>query len=84
MCKTMLLTYGFSCEGVFIINTELGVTDGYQGTKNTFSCYEKGLMYRETIRRKKLSGVVDGFLWWNIGQIGQWSSDADCLAEMLL
>ena len=41
-------------------------------------------MYRETIRRKKLSGVVDGFLWWNIGQIGQWSSDADCLAEMLL
>ena len=74
--------YGASCDGIVIIDTEIGWGDGYQGNKDEFSCYEQGLMYRETIRRKTEDGV-DGFALWSVGKVGNWLSVHDCLYEIL-
>lgn len=63
-----------------VIFTELGVTDGYSGSWGaSYTCAEKASAYRETVAR--LPGAM---AWWNIGQIARWTSDHDCLAQMLL
>jgi len=64
-----------------VVFTELGVTDGYSGNWGaTYSCAEKASAYRETVARLATRGAV---AWWNLGQIARWTSDHDCLAQML-
>jgi hypothetical protein len=82
-CNYARDNYGYSCDGVVFIETEMGFLDGYSGNKQIFSCHDQALIYRETIRRKVEIGIVDGFTLWNIGKIGIWSSVHECLREML-
>lgn len=74
--------YGVSCAGLTWILTEAGVTDGYQGNKQLFSCEQKAAAYKETARRKQADGVT-GFTWWSVGLIGRWTSDHDCVRQMV-
>lgn len=62
--------------------TEIGVMDGYSGNWDaSYSCAEKADAYQETARVLTAAGI-DLFTWWNLGQIGIWHSDHDCVPEM--
>jgi len=62
--------------------TELGVTDGYAGTWDiAFTCAEKADAWQETTRRLQERGGL--MAWWNLGAIGKWTSDHDCLRAMV-
>lgn len=63
--------------------TEIGVTDGYSGNWNaTYSCAEKADAFQAT-RAALDAADVAMFHWWNVGSIAGWSSDAECVGQML-
>ena len=69
-----------------VIWTEIGVTDGYAtgviGGPERYSCNEKASAYRET--KRKLVEYGGAFTWWTIATGGgPWTSDHDCLSQML-
>jgi hypothetical protein len=82
-CAYLNEKYAFSCDNIFWIVSENGVTDGYSGTKDTFTCGEKAKIYHETDRVWIRDGIIDGKAWWNCGEVGQWSSDCSCVPIML-
>lgn len=66
-----------------VVFSEIGVTDGY-GTGiiyggPTYTCQERASAYRYTAAQLEGRGMMN---WWNIGQIGPWTSDHECLPEM--
>jgi hypothetical protein len=82
----MRADYGFGLRDFMgpKIVSELGISDGYQGSGSVKpTCYDNKLAVQETIRVYTVHhSIFDGFAFWNFGSPGSWSDETACLPGM--